>query len=159
LFDIALVDSFLLARKFIPRWTDADDTESVFWKYVMTLLPQVATEYEGRPTIPQYKCEQVLIGKQKVEKGKSAGRVVAKQMRCTYCIKKNKSRRKSADENTSSDSGTPTRSRRTAYTCISHREAFCCKDGGCWEQHLKECGSVEDMGNNDFELSSDTDSD
>jgi hypothetical protein len=159
LFGIALVDSFLLARKFIPRWKDADDTESVFWKYVMTLLPQVATEYEGRPTIPQYKCEQVLIGKQKVEKGKSAGRVVAKQMRCTYCIKKNKKRRKSAEENTSSDSGTPTRSRRTAYTCISHREAFACKDGGCWEQHLKECGSVEDMGNNDFDLSSDSDSD
>jgi hypothetical protein len=124
LFGVALVDSFLLARKFIPRWKEEKDTESVFWKFVMTLLPQVAAQYDGRPTISQYKREQVLIGKQKVEKGKSAGRVVAKQMRYTYCIKKNKKRRKSADENTSSDSGTPTRSRRTAYTCISHREAF-----------------------------------
>ena len=43
---IALVDSFLLARKFIPRWKDADDTESVFWKYVMTLLPQVASDVQ-----------------------------------------------------------------------------------------------------------------
>jgi hypothetical protein len=66
LFGIALVDSFLLARKFVPRWKDADDTESGFWKYVMTLLPQVAAEYEGtRQTVSLYKCEQVHIGKQK----------------------------------------------------------------------------------------------
>jgi hypothetical protein len=101
----------------------------------------------------------VLIGKQKVEKGKSAGRVVAKQMRCTYCIMTNKKRRKTAEDNTSSDSGTPKRSRRTAYTCIGHREAYSCKGGECWQQHLKECGSVEDVGNSDFELDSDADSD
>ena len=138
------MDSFLLARKFIPpRWKDAEDTESVFWKYVMTLLPQVASEYEGRQAVSLYKCEQVLIGKQKVETGKSAGRVVAKQMRCTYCIKTNKKRRMSAEENTSSDSGTPKRARRTAYTCMCHREAFCCKEvlGACWDQHLKESGT------------------
>ena len=159
LFGIALVDSFLLARKFIPRWKDAEDTESVFWKYVMTLLPQVASEYEGRQTVSLYKCEQVLIGKQKVETGKSAGRIVAKQMRCTFCIKTNKKRRMTGEENTSSDSGTPKRSRRTAYTCLGHREAFSCKGGECWQQHLKECGSVEDVGNSDFELDSDGDSD
>jgi hypothetical protein len=42
LFGIALVDSFLLARKFIPRWTEAEDT---------ALLPQVASEYEGTPAV------------------------------------------------------------------------------------------------------------
>jgi hypothetical protein len=30
----------------------------------------VAQEYDGRQTFSQYKCEQVLIGKTKVEKGK-----------------------------------------------------------------------------------------
>jgi hypothetical protein len=43
-FGIALVDSFLLARKFVPRWQNAETSDSVFWKYVMTLLPQVASE-------------------------------------------------------------------------------------------------------------------
>jgi len=158
LFGIALVDSFLLARKFIPRWTEAEDTESVFWKFVTALLPQVASEYEGTPAVSLYKCEQVLIGKQKVEKGKSAGRVVAKQMRCTYCIKTNKNRRKAGEENSSSDSGTPKRSRRTAYTCLGHRESFCCKGGPCWSQHLKECGSVEVGGNSDFDVTDPSDS-
>ncbi len=62
----------------------------------------------------------------KVGAGKSAGRVVAKQMRCVYCIKTNKNRK----------------SRRTAYICICHKDAFCCKEGvgGCWENHLKEYG-------------------
>ena len=46
-FGIALVDSYLLARKFIPRWQNADADDGVFWKYVTSLLPQVAQEYEG----------------------------------------------------------------------------------------------------------------
>jgi hypothetical protein len=80
-----LVDSYLLARKFIPRWQNADTSDGVFWKYVTSLLPQVAPEYEGsRQTFAQFKCEQVLIGKTKVEKGKDAGRVIAKQQRCVY---------------------------------------------------------------------------
>ena len=143
-FGMALVDSFLLARKFIPRWQQADNSDGVFWKYVTALLPQLAKEYGGGgPTRSLNKCEQVLIGKTKVETGKSAGRVVAKQMRCVYCSKSNKLRKKTAEDTASSDSGTPTRARRTAYTCLCHRDAFCCKEGlgGCWEQHLKEYGS------------------
>ncbi len=100
-----------------------------------------------------------LLENKKVTTGKSAGRVVAKQMRCTYCIKTNKKRRMTGEDNTSSDSGTPKRSRRTAYTCLGHREAFSCKGGECWQQYLKDCGSVEDVGNSDFELDSDGDSD
>ena len=143
IFGMAVVDSFLLARKFIPRWQNANTDDGVFWRYVTTLLPQVATEYDGsRPTVSEYKCEQVLIGKGEVEKGKNAGRVVAKQQRCAYCIKSNKLRKKTAKESASSDSGTPRRARRTAYTCICHRDAFTCKEGvgGCWEAHLKEYG-------------------
>ena len=61
IFGMAVVDSFLLARKFIPRWQNADTDDGVFWRYM----------YDGsRPTVSEYKCEQVLIGKGKVEKGK-----------------------------------------------------------------------------------------
>ncbi len=51
-------------------------------------------------------------------------------------------KKKTVEESTSSDSGTPRRARRTAYTCLCHRDAFTCKEGvgGCWEAHLKECG-------------------
>jgi hypothetical protein len=33
-FEMALVDSFLLVRKFIPRWQTADTSNGVFWRYV-----------------------------------------------------------------------------------------------------------------------------
>jgi hypothetical protein len=106
-FGMALVDSFLLARKFIPRWQQADTSDGIFWKYVTALLPQVAQEYDDiRQNFSQNKCEQVLIGKTKVETGKSASRVVAKQMRCVVCVAK-----KNAEESASFDSGTPKRSR------------------------------------------------
>ena len=163
IFGIAVVDSFLLARKFMPRWQSADNDDGVFWRYVTTLLPQVATEYDGsRPIVSEYKCEQVLIGKGKVEKGKNAGRVVAKQQRCAYCIKSNKLKKKTGDESTSSESGTPRRARRTAYTCLCHRDAFTCKEGvgGCWEAHLKEYGRTSTLtlsSEDDDDFNSDSD--
>jgi hypothetical protein len=163
IFGMAVVDSFLLARKFMPRWQNANVDDGVFWRYVTTLLPQVATEYDAnRRTVSQYKCEQVLIGKSKVETGKNAGRVIAKQQRCAYCIKSNKERKKTGEESASSDSGTPRRARRTAYTCICHRDAFTCKEGvgGCWVAHLKDCGvsptrAVSSDDENDFDVDSD----
>ncbi len=145
-FGMALVDSFLLARKFVPRCQNADDTDGVFWKYVVALLPQIAASYDGGATRSLLKCEQVLIGKQKVEHGKHAGkRVVAKQQRCVYCVKSKKMQRKNAEDSSSSDNGTPKRSRRTAYTCICHKDAFSCKEGvgSCWQQHLKQHASTE----------------
>jgi hypothetical protein len=102
-------------------------------------------EYEGsRQKFSQFKCEQVLIGETKVEKGKNVDRVNAKQQRCVYCIRSKKNRRKNPEDTASSDSGTPRRARRTAYTCLCHRDAFCCKKGvgGCWEHHLKEYGTT-----------------
>jgi hypothetical protein len=50
IFGIALVDSFLLTRKFVPRWQNADDNDGVFWKYVVALLPQIAASHDGGPT-------------------------------------------------------------------------------------------------------------
>ena len=47
IFGMALVDSFLLARKFVPRWQNADDSDDVFWKYVVALLPQIAASHDG----------------------------------------------------------------------------------------------------------------
>ena len=150
MFGMALVDSFLLARKFVPRWQHIDDNDGIFWKYVVALLPQIAASNDGGPTRSLYKCEQVLIGKKKVEHGKSAGRVVAKQQRCVYCIQSKKMQKKNAEDTSSSDNGTPKRARRTTYTCICHKEAFMCKEGVglCWQQHLKEHASSEETFHN-----------
>ena len=147
IFGMALVDSFLLARKFVPRWQNADESDGVFWKYVAALLPQIAPSHDRGVTTSLFKCEQVLIGKQKVEHGKNAGRVVAKQQRCVYCVKSRKMQRKNAEDTSSSDNGTPKRSRRTAYTCLCHKDAFTCKEGvgSCWQQHLKQHGYSEDI--------------
>jgi hypothetical protein len=87
---MALVDSFLLARKFVPRWQNEDDSDGIFWKYVVALLPQIAASNDGGPTRSLYKCEQVLIGKTKVENWTNASRVIAKQQRCVYCIQTKK---------------------------------------------------------------------
>jgi hypothetical protein len=65
IFGMALVDSYLLARKFVPRWQNADDNDGIFWKYVVALLPKIAASNDGGPTRSLYKCQQVLIGKKK----------------------------------------------------------------------------------------------
>jgi hypothetical protein len=160
---MAVVDRFLLARKFMPRWQNADNDDGFFWRYVTTLLPQVATEYNTNgPTVSQYKCEQVLIGKSKVTSGKNTGRVVAKQQRCAYCIISKKLKTKTGEDSASSGSGAPNRARRTAYTCICHRDASTCKEGvgGPWLAHLKDCGvSHTRAGSSDDEDQFDVDSD
>ena len=150
IFGMSLVDSFLLARKFVPRWKNAEDNEGIFWKYVAALLPQIAPSNDCGQSRSLFKCEQVLIGKKKVEHGKNVGRVVAKQQRCVYCVKSKRIQKKNPEDTSSTDSGTPKRSRRTAYTCICHREAFSCKErvGTCWQQHLKEHGTLDESFHN-----------
>jgi hypothetical protein len=36
-----LVDSFLACQNIMPRWQDEGDVESLFWKFVATLIPQI----------------------------------------------------------------------------------------------------------------------
>jgi hypothetical protein len=38
---LTLVDTFLACRKLMPRWQDEGDEESIFWKFVHVLLPQI----------------------------------------------------------------------------------------------------------------------
>ena len=74
-FGIALVDAFLLTRKFIPRYMNAPDTESVFWQFTNRLLPQMAQfpDPPGYVDVPGVSdCEIRLQGKYTVEKGKHA---------------------------------------------------------------------------------------
>ena len=38
---LTLVDTFLACRKLLPKWQIEDDEESVFWKFVSHLIPQI----------------------------------------------------------------------------------------------------------------------
>ena len=126
-FGIALVDAFLLARKFIPRWMNAPDTESVFWQFTNRLLPQMA-QFSDPPSyidVPGVSdCEIRLQGKYTVEKGAHAGERRTKQQRCTYCKRAKRTKKDG-------------RATRTCYTCVSHPKIFMCKKS-CWEEHLAD---------------------
>lgn len=133
---IALVDAFLLARKFMPKWRGMPDTEGVFWKFVRVLLPQL-TESPNLDTSASSTahrgCVQILIGKAVVQSGPKKGQYYAKQGRCSYCVANN---RKEVKGNGSESKRSP----RTAYTCIAHPNEYICKagkgNGCCWQEHL-----------------------
>jgi hypothetical protein len=133
LFAMALVDVFLIARKFLPRWKIFDDSESSFFRFLRELLPTVA---DGAETIEarrvRSKCSLMLIGKGTVKEGARKGESYAYQGRCHYCIKRK----------TKEDKEGSTRSRRTAYTCSHHPTIYVCKEGvgQCWLEHLAACG-------------------
>jgi hypothetical protein len=127
IFGIALVDSYLLARKFMPKWNlDASTQGSHFMKFVRTLLPQLADSNEDPDVGPVTRCVQVKIGMKTILDGKQKGQKRPIQMRCTYCIKE---KRYFASGN---------RARRTIYTCICHPNIFTCREGAynCWQEHL-----------------------
>ena len=139
IFATALVDSFLLARKFLPRWQRIDHPDdSVFMRFVRQLLPQLTKGQERQSATTITKCVQVQIGKKTVQNGVNAGKTVPIQQRCTYCLK---------DKRTCDG----VRSRRATYTCICHPDTFQCKEGRytCWSQHLTEVGQGQLAGEGD----------
>jgi hypothetical protein len=154
LFGMALVDAFLVARKFIPKWRNVDDSESSFFRFLRELLPTIADSNEDLAARQvRSKCSQILIGRLVVKEGPKKGQEYAKQGRCHYCIKSKKKEDKAGS----------IRSRRTAYTCSCHPKIYVCKAGlgDCWLEHLADCGdefitsdhSGEDIdGGVDFEI-------
>ena len=137
---MGMVDAFLIARKFMPRWNNVDDSESVFFRFLHALLPTIADANEAVAARQvRSKCCQTLIGKGIVQDGAKKGQEYAKQGRCHYCIKRKEKEQKEGS----------TRSRRTAYTCSHHPSIYVCKAGlgECWMEHLADCG--DDFVNSD----------
>ena len=134
-FGIAIVDAFLLARKFVPRWMNASTKRSVFWAFCNRLLPQMATfsDPDDLPEAPPVtECEPRLQGKYTVANGVHAGELRTKQQRCTYC--------KRAEPKRTKKDG---RAIRTCYTCVAHPKVYMCKKG-CWEEHLADTAHIDD---------------
>ena len=138
---MTIVDAFLLARKFIPRWGNQPDTESVFFKVVRRLLPLMGDPLHGSSEIDDNssrRCHQVLIGKRIVQEGPKKGLKYTKQMRCYYC---GTAKRKEMKR----DGFPGTKSPRTSYTCIGHNTTYMCQKGKgtCWEEHLCAVQALE----------------
>ena len=134
---MAIVDSFLLARKFMPAYISMTDIDSTFWQFVTKLLPQIYPEREGRSTVEvdqRVVCTQIKLPSYTVASGKHAGRVKTKQQRCVYCVKHKRV-------------GSDKRAIRTSWTCICHPEHYCCKKSECWIEHLadNECGDTNEV--------------
>ncbi len=86
---MALVDAFLIARKFLPRWKLDDESESSFFRFLRELLPTVADAAEAiEARQVRSKCSQILTGKGIVKEGAKKGQDYAKQGRCHCCIKR-----------------------------------------------------------------------
>ena len=147
IFGIALVDSFLLARKFMPKWRGQPDTEGVFWKFVRVLIPQLNSTggSSHADTAGHRGCQQTLIGKAQVKTGAKQGTMHAKQGRCSYCVANGRKEKKS--DGTSSE-----RSPRAAHACVAHPHEYICRigKGPCWEEHLAAVAETDsEQGNDD----------
>jgi hypothetical protein len=87
---LTLVDTFLACRKLVPKWQDESDEESVFWKFVCHLLPQIDPRRRHErtreeETDPTANCFQIRLGVKRTAGGKNKGAYRAIQGRCTSC--------------------------------------------------------------------------
>ena len=127
---ITLVDAFLAAKKLLPRWRDETDEESVFWKFVCALIPQI----DPRPANmriredavdPVSRCVQVRLGEKKTKTRLNSGTYRAVQGRCSSCRARNKLQGKKG------------RAPNTAWGCVCHPGKYFCRRDMCWAEHLR----------------------
>ena len=130
---IAVIDTFLLARKFMPRYhDDANDETSAFWKFTRDLIVQLTRDRPPEDETSS-RCFQVATGKYVVQDGPNKGKKFSKQYCCHYC---SLSRRKEIK----TDGTAGTKAPRTSYSCIAHPKIYMCRKGKCtcWEEHLAD---------------------
>jgi hypothetical protein len=128
---LTLVDTFLVCRKLMPRWQTEGDEESIFWKFVCELLPQIDSRgreelFHEPEEMVERSCKMVRIGTKRTVSGVTQGFERAIQMRCTYCGKRNKRNNMRG------------RSTLTSWCSTMHATSYACKTKTCWEEHLQE---------------------
>jgi hypothetical protein len=134
---LTLVDAFLACRKLLPRWQRENDEESVFWKFVAALIPQLdprpanarTREDERDPTAH---CIQIRLGEKKTLSGKHRGIFRAIQGRCTSCRIRKKNRASKG------------RAPNTAWGCACHQGEYFCRNKTCWSEHLQTVRATEE---------------
>jgi hypothetical protein len=130
---IAATDTFLLARKFMPRYA-VDDTEetSAFWEFARDLIVQLTRDRPPNDEASS-RCFQVAIGKYVVQEGPNKSKKFSKQYCCHYC---SLSRRKELK----TDGTAGTKAPRTSYSCTAHPKIYMCRKDKCtcWEENLAD---------------------
>ena len=78
---LSMVDAFLACRMFMPKWRDMPNDESVFEKFLLTIIPQLDRRAEEELLTAssadadiQGQCKQVPLGRRIVQEGANAGR-------------------------------------------------------------------------------------
>ena len=137
---LTLVDSFLACRKLMPKWQEEGDEESLFWKFVHVLLPQIDSRgrsdlFHEKEHIDQDQCHIIRLGNKRTAAGLHRGEIRAVQMRCSYCRKRNRR------------DNVPGRSLLTAWCCSVHTDVYICKGRNCWEEHVQEVKEVRENEN------------
>jgi len=121
----------------LPRWQRENDEESVFWKFVAALIPQLdprpvyarTREDERDPTAH---CIQIRLGEKKTLSGKHRGIFRAIQGRCTSCRIRKKNRASKG------------RAPNTAWGCACHQGEYFCRNKTCWSEHLQTVRATEE---------------
>ncbi len=77
------------------RWQEEGDEESILWKFVHVLLPQIGSRGRDKlfhePQEVEMQCHhQIRLGNKRTIDGTHRGEVRVVQMRCTLCGKRNK---------------------------------------------------------------------
>jgi hypothetical protein len=91
-----MVDAYLACRKIMPKWQGLDDMESIFWRFVYTVIAQIDSRpanervREGEDENPTQNCKHVPLGQYRVTSGAYKGSVKSKQTRCKYCPQRKK---------------------------------------------------------------------
>ena len=134
------------------QWRDMPNDESVFDKFLLTVIPQLdrraeeellATAAADDDVVEQ--CQQVPMGRRVVTEGANAGRTTNAQQRCGACKAEG---RKEVNKHGEPTSATP----RTSYTCSVHPGVYCCHstkvlthpERDCWQRHLQSHDAVEE---------------
>ena len=131
-----MVDAFRAWEHHFPPGEDTGETSSRLKSFVATVIEEIMPEKSrGTPTTPENVCESgcqlEVIGRVIAQKGKSKGKFVQKQMRCTMCrMRGNKSAKGRAP--------------RTTYRCCIHKKVFMCAahKGPCLILHREQQGEI-----------------
>ncbi len=85
---MAVVDTFLIVRKFIPKYATDTDEESSFRKFIVTLLSDFSQD-EPQERERYVRCFQIPTGKCTVQDDPNKGKKMTKQFCCKYCKRNN----------------------------------------------------------------------
>jgi hypothetical protein len=137
---VTIVDAFLACRMLLllPRWKNQSDEESVFWKFVCALIPQLdprPLHMRTREDVvdPSSRCVQIRLGEKKIKSGHNSGTYHAVQGRCTSCRTRNK------------EQGKKGRAPNTAWGCVCHPGKYFCRHTTCWAEHLRAVRVEEEV--------------